>query len=328
MSSVKFVNFSAQYRAHRDEYDKAIVSCLNEGKLVLQEHLEAFEVNLAKRLGMKHAIGVANGTDALVLALLAKGVSGVVAVPGYTFKATMEAVYHAGCRLKILDTDESRLMKPTHEPCIPVHIEGTVSHQPNAIIEDGAQAIGARDLGYSGTFTLSFYPAKILGGFGDGGAVLTNDDEVARKVRLLRHHWQTNENEEFAYNSRLDNVQAAFLDVKLKYLDEILARRKEIAIKYLNGLDGVVGLPFPQEGRVWQDFVIRVDEPTKLAEFLKAKGIETLGYGMTPPHKALNLGTLPNTEKLYQEMIRLPLNETLENEQINYVIDSVREFYA
>jgi len=322
---VPFVNFGAQYRAHKEEYDEAINRCLEGGKLVLQEDLERFEANLAKRLDMKYAVGVANGTDALILALKAKGIENrYVSTPGYTFKATQEAVVHTGNALSIVDIDEHRLAPYVQ---IPVHIEGMVCQSPSAIIEDGAQAIGADGVGYSGTFTLSFYPAKILGCFGDGGAVLTDDKDVADKVKLLRHHWQTDQEEQYAHNSRLDNVQAAFLDVRLKYLDEILARRAEIAEKYKE-LQGIVELPYYQEGRVWQDYVIEAADPLGLVEFLKQNGIETLGYNMVPPHIAQNLGIeLPNTERLYARMLRLPLNETLTDEQIDYVISKVKEFY-
>ena len=325
--SVKFVDFGAQYRAHKEEYDEAITRTLNSGKLILQEDGEKFEENLAKFMGMKYAVAVANGTDAILLALKAIGIKGQkILVPGYTFKATMEAIHNSGNTPIIRDIDETRLLDSSEE-CIPVHIEGSVAHHcPDAIMEDAAQALGAKGVGYSGTVSLSFYPAKILGCFGDGGAVVTNDKDVYEKVKLLRHHWQTNENEEYAYNSRLDNVQAAFLNVKLKYLPEILKRREEIATMY-KALEGYVDLPYYQEGRVWQDYVIETEQPGMLAGFLKAKGIQTLGHGMTPPHKAFGTGQkLPNTEELYSRMLRLPCNETLTNEQVEYVIESVKEY--
>lgn len=323
---VNFVNFGGQYRQHKEEYDEAINRCLETGKLILQEDLERFEENLAKRLEMKYAVGVGNGTDALILALRAiNPQKTTLTTTGYTFKATMEAIRHHGLAMKIVDIDDDRMA----EVDIPVHIEGMVNHSPNAILEDGAQAIGAKGVGYSGTFTLSFYPAKILGGFADGGAVVTNDKDIYDKVKLLRHHWQTGKNEKIGFNSRLDNVQAAFLDVKLKYLDDILARREEIANKYLEAFKDLewMGLPLKQNGRVWQDYVIRVPDPQKLVSYLEEHGIQTLGYGMIPPHKAFGLDIeLPNTEKLYREMLRLPCNETLTDEQIEYVIEKVKSF--
>lgn len=329
---INFVNFGKQYRDHKDEYDEAIFRCLNSGRLVLQEELERFEDNLARKLGMKYAVGVANGTDALLIALRAKGYYkeqkiGKISVPGYTFKATMEAPHHNGYSLEIKDIEDDRM---AHNVNIPVHIEGMVCKSDKAIIEDGAQAIGAKGVGYSGTYTLSFYPAKILGCFGDGGAIMTNDREVYLKAKLLRHHWQTDVNEKAGYNSRLDNVQAAFLDVKLKYLDNILDNRKQIAKKYSKELRKLpIGLPIDQPGRVWQDYVIRVKNPIELKKFLALNGIQTLGYGMIPPHKAFGLDfSLPNTEKLYDEMLRLPCNETITMDEVSFIIDTIKKFYA
>ena len=324
--NIPFVNFGQQYLDHKEEYDEAIFRCLKTGKLILQEDLEKFEHNLAEKLGMKYAVGVANGTDALVIALRSKRIeSRTLKVPGYTFKATMEAPFHSENSFSIEDVGEDRM---NHEVEIPVHIEGMVNVSKNAIIEDGAQAIGAKGVGYSGTYTLSFYPAKILGCFGDGGAIMTDDKDVYLKAKLLRHHWQTDVMEKVGYNSRLHNVQAAFLDVKLKYLDEILARRAEIARMYNKGLKKLpIGLPYNQPGRVWQDYVITVKNPDKLKRFLAENGIQTLGSGMVPPHKAFGTGdTLPNTEKLYSEMLRLPCNETLSNEQIEYIIDTIKQY--
>lgn len=324
---VKFVDFGAQYLQHKDEYDEAIFRCLEKGKLVLQEDVGEFEKNLAKYLGFKYAIAVANGTDALFLVLKAKGITGQeIAVTDYTFKATHEVVSHSGNTLKRLEIGLDDRTPYSHAD-IPVHIEGLVAQvNEMAIMEDAAQAFGAKGVGKSGTITCSFYPAKILGCFGDGGAVCTNDEEVYRKVKLLRHHWQTDKDEEYGYNSRLDNVQAAFLNVKLKYIDEILKRREEIAMMYKE-LEGIVGLPYYQEGRVWQDYVITTPNPGALAGWLKDQGIQTLGCGMTPPHVAMNSEPLPNIQKLYSEMLRLPLNETLTDFQIEYVISNVKEFF-
>lgn len=326
---VKFVDFGSQYRAHKDEYDEAIHKCLEGGKFILQSELEEFEQNLAQFLGMKYVVGTADGTNALILAMTAleDKMPRNALVTDYTFKATHEALFHTQHIPDRVDIEwETRM--PDLDVHIPVHIEGMVSQSQNAILEDACQALGAKGVGYSGTACYSFYPAKILGCFGDGGAIATNDKDVYEKVKLLRHHWQTGNNEEYGFNSRLDNVQAAFLNVKLKYLPEILARRKEIAERYKE-LDGYVGLPFYQEGRVWQDYVITTPKAKELADYLKSKDIQTLGQGMIPPHKAIGLETeLPNTTKLYSEMMRLPCNETVTNEQVEYVIEKIKEFYV
>lgn len=328
--NVPFVAFGDQYRQHKEEYDEAITKCLEKGKLILQEDVEQFEENLAKFLGFKYAVGVADGTNAIILALKAKGVheGHVISVTDYTFKATHEAVVHNGNTLNRIDIDGNRLVKLPAGWNIPVHIEGMVAPVNDySIVEDAAQAFGAEGVGKSGIATYSFYPAKILGGIGDGGAVCTNDKEIYEKLKLLRHHWQTGENEQYGFNSRLDNIHAAFLNVKLKYIQGILDRREEIAMKYKT-LEGLVGLPYYQEGRVWQDWVCTTPNPKGLAAFLKDKGIQTLGYGMTPNHKAFNQPDLPNVTKLYAEMIRLPLNETLSDEQIDHVISSVKEYVS
>jgi len=324
--NVPFVDFGAQYQAHKKEYDEVIQKCLISGKLILQDELEEFEENLAKFLGMKYAVGVGNGTDALTLALIASEIDTMpLKTSSYTFKATHEAIAHSGRLFLLGDIDEHRMVGDAN---LPVHIEGMVCRSDNAVIEDACQAIGAKGVGYSGTACYSFYPAKILGCFGDGGAVVTNKKKVAEKVRLLRHHWQTGEHEKQAYNSRLDNVQAAFLNVKLKHLPDILERREEIANKY-QVLGGLVGLPFYQPGRVWQDYVITTPKAEELVAFLDISGIQTLGSGMTPPHRAYSpvFQTLKNTEKLYAEMLRLPCNETLTDKQVDYVISKVKEFY-
>lgn len=327
--NVPFVNFGAQYQAHKEEYDEAIAKCLENGSLILQHELEEFEENLAKFLGMKHAIGVANGTDALIIALRSQeSLPYVMNVTDYTFKATHEAVHHVDVLLNREDIDLKTHM-PTAQVHIPVHIEGMVSHSENAIIEDACQAIGAKGVGYSGTACYSFYPAKILGCFGDGGAIATNDDEVARKARLYRHHWQSGRDEKIAYNSRLDNIQASVLNVKLKYLPDMLKRREEIAMKY-KALDGYLNLPFYQEGRVWQDYVVTTNDYTdtdSLVGFLKDNDIQTLGSGMTPPHVAMyGEKRLPNVVHLYENMFRLPCNETITDDQVDYVIDKVKEY--
>lgn len=326
---VPFVDFGAQFEAHREEYLESITKVLENGKLILQEEGEKFEENLAKFLGFKYAVGVADGTNAIILALKALEVKErSIWVSDYTFKATHEAVVHTNNLLLRRDIDKDRLAYHYSSPNIPVHIEGMVAEvNEYSLLEDAAQAFGAKGVGTSGIATYSFYPAKILGGLGDGGAICMNDRHLYEKIKLLRHHWQTGVDERYGYNCRLDNINAAFLNVKLKYIDKILTRRKEIAEKY-KALDGLVGLPYYQEGRVWQDYVITTPEPKKMAEFLKKKGIQTLGYGMTPNHKAFNQPDLPNVTKLYAEMIRLPLNETLSDEQVDYVIEKVKEYVS
>jgi dTDP-4-amino-4,6-dideoxygalactose transaminase len=327
--NVPFVNYGQQYLDHKEEYDEAMQRCLTKGKLILQEDVEEFEQNLAAFVGMKYAVGLANGTDALFLALKAKqNLPDSMNVTDYTFKATHEAIHHAGYIPLRHDINPVTRM-PDGDMHIPVHIEGMVSHSENAIIEDACQAFGAKGVGYSGTACFSFYPAKIFGSFGDAGAIATNDQDVYDLVKLYRHHWQTGTDEQYAYNSRLDNVNAAFLNVKFKYIKDILNRREQLAKRYNDGLkDTPLGLPYDQEGRVWQDYVVTTPQRETMVAYLKENGIGVLGYGMTPNYEAMNcISELPNTKKLYNEMFRLPLNETLTDEQVDYVIATIKKFY-
>lgn len=330
MYKVPFINFGQQYRDHKEEYDEVWFRLNDAGQYILQEEGEKFEENLASFLGMKYAVSVANGTDALVLALKAKGsqIPTQMSVTDYTFKATHEAIFHATDALvKRVDINPETRMPDVHTE-LPVHIEGMVHHSTNAIIEDACQAFGAKGVGYSGTACYSFYPAKIFGAPGDGGAVVTNEKDVYDQVKLLRHHWQTGVDEEYGYNSRLDNIKAGFLNVKLKYIPEIIARREAIAHRYSKGLDGFVGLPYHQEGRVWQDYVVRSEFHTELVAFLKENEIGILGNDMHPNFEAMNCtGNLPETKKLYSEMFRLPCNETLSDEQVDFVIAKIKEYF-
>lgn len=324
---VPFVNFGAQYLAHKDEYDAKNEELLTKGQLILQEEGEIFEENLAKFLGMKYAVGVANGTDALRLALLIKNEEKIVlTTTDYTFKATHEAIFHAGHIPSVVDINEETRM-PERDVDIPVHIEGMVHHSANAIIEDACQAFGAKGVGYSGTACYSFYPAKIFGCQGDGGAIVTNSEFMYKEAKRLRHHYQTGKDEQYGFNSRLDNLKAGFLNVKFKYIPEILKRREEIAKRYLAELKGYVGLPYDQEGRVWQDFVVTSPDSKGMVEFLKGNEIGILGNNMTPNFRAMNYsGEFPHVENLYETMFRLPCNETLTDEQVEYVITKVKEY--
>lgn len=324
---VRFVDFGAQYLAHKDEYDAKNEELMTKGQLILQEEGEIFEDNLAKFLGMKYAVGVANGTDALMIALKIKGKQGVLRATDYTFKATHEAIHHSGNTVDRVDIDQITRM-PNSPVEVPVHIEGMVSHSPTAIIEDACQAFGAKGVGYSGTACYSFYPAKIFGCQGDGGAIVTNDRDMYDLAKLYRHHYQTGIDEDYGFNSRLDNLKAGFLNIRLKYIPEAIKRREEIAKKYNEQLRNYLILPYNQEGRVWQDYVVTSDHTKELVAFLRAHEIGVLGDGMVPNHKAMNTTSdLPNTRRLYERMFRLPCNETLSDEQIDYVIDMVKLFH-
>lgn len=325
---VRFVDYAAQYHQHQDELDDAWFGCIERGDLILREDLERFEKNLAKFLGVKHVIGVASGTDALVLTLRALniGAGDEVIVPSYTFRATVEAVLQVGATPVLVDKGEDWKKAKTKKTkvIIPAHLEGEIVHwTPDAdvlMIEDACQAIGAKELtGIAAAY--SFYPAKILGCLGDGGAIATNDDKLADTLYKMRNHCK-GEWDSVGTNSRLDNIQAAILDVRLKYLPQALLRRKEIARRYDTGLAlGVVGRPVVRE--IYQDYIIFVKDRDGLYDYLESKGIQTMKNGY--PFPAV-VQKLPETIKYEEHTLRIPCNETLSNEQIEYVIESINEY--
>jgi len=213
------------------------------------------------------------------------------------------------------------------------------------VIEDAAQALGASFAGKkAGSFGLtgcfSFYPAKLLGALGDAGAVTTNDEATAEKIRLLRNHGQRSKTEIIAYGftSRLDNLQAAVLNVKFRYLGDWIRRRREIAEQYNQGLSGIkeIKVPVPPNSDsshydVFQNYVLKARKRNQLAEFLKEREVETLIKDPVPNHRQKKLGlsgfSLPYSEKLAEEVLSLPIYPELEREQVEYVIAAVKNFY-
>ena len=364
---VPFVNYPLEYHNLKKEIDETIQRILERGDLILREDVEKFEKNIASFVGTKYAVGTNSCSDALIFSLMAAniGKGDEVITVSHTFFATIEAIYHVGARPVLVDVGEDFLMDmdqlekvitPQTKAVIPVHLNGRVCDMEKLteiakrhnliIIEDAAQALGAKFLGKrAGSFGLtgcfSFYPAKLLGGFGDGGMVTTNDEEIAKKVRLLRNHGQKTKTEIVCYGftSRLDNLQAAILNVKFKYLKDWIERRREIAEIYTKGLAGIsqIKLPpapnsDPSHWDVFQNYVLKAQRRDELFEFLKENGVETLIKDPVPNHwhKPLSLSRfkLPYTEKLASEVISLPIYPELTNEQVDYVIKKVREFYS
>src|SRR3990167_9546402 len=232
--NVRFFNPGLGYKKIKPEIDEAIHRVLENGDLILREDVEQFEENLSRFVGTEYAIALNSGTDAIYLALKGAGLERQeVAVPSHTFKSTCGAVINAGGKPELYDKDE--LFFGT-EFYITAHIAGEIYLVPNderIVIEDSAQALGAIKDPQSIAQTWSFYPAKILGAYGDAGAITTNSVEVYEYVKEARNHFKKY-NSQFGINSRMDNLQAAVLNVKFKYLLEFLARRAEIAEMYRN----------------------------------------------------------------------------------------------
>jgi len=364
---VPFVNYPLQYHILEKEIDRAIKDVLNRGDLILRKDVEEFEKKLATFVGTKYAIGLNSGTDALFLSLKSAGVGqgDEVITVSHTFVASIAIIIQAGASPALVDVGEDfemdsnkigKVITKKTKAIIPVHLNGRmcdmgkiikIARKYNLIIiEDAAQSLGAKFKGKSaGSFGLtgcfSFFPAKILGSFGDAGGITTNNKEIAQKIRLLRDHGQKTKTEILCYgwNSRLDNLQAAVLNVKFKYLPTWVKRRREIAKIYNKGLAGVKKInlpPFPDSNPdyfdVYQNYVIRTEKRDKLREFLKNKGVETLVKDPIPNHwqKGLNLFKfhLPKTERFANEIISLPMYPELTNQQVEYVIDCIRKFYA
>jgi len=364
---VRFVDYPEHYRRIWNEITECIEDCLSHGDLILRQQTDELEQNLASFIGVKHAVGLNSGTDALFFSLKAAGVSpgDEVITVSHTFVATIAAIHYCGAKPVLIDIADDmnmdtdavkRAITSRTRAIIPVHLNGRlcdmaalteISEKHNILlIEDAAQSLGGKfKNGNAGSFGLtgcfSFYPAKILGCAGDGGALVTNNDAIAEKARLLRDHGYRRDTGDilfYGYNSRIDNIQAAILNVKLKYLPDWIRRRREIAEIYQDGLKDIDFIKLPpapvENGTyydVFQNYVIRSHKRDALFEFLKEKEIETLISWPKPTHghKNLNLSeySLPNTELISREVISLPMYPELSNDGIRYVIDTIKSFY-
>jgi dTDP-4-amino-4,6-dideoxygalactose transaminase len=332
--NVRFFNPGLEFLAHKQEYLDEYIRVREKGDLILREDVEKFEENLARYVGVKYAVGLNSGTDALLIALKAIGIKegDEVLVPSYTFVATAQVVNQLGAIPVLYDIDETPTIDTRKvKAIIPTHISGELDLNMLTtgipVIEDACQALGATFEGRkAGSFgaaaAFSFYPAKVLGAPGDAGALVTNDENIYKFALEYRNHWKSDYSK-WGINSRLDNILAAELNIKLARLDKTLARRWVIAIKYLGGLAGFVWLPSVSHGRTWQDFIIDVGEDRdKLYSFLKDKGVETMKNEYPFP-----IPKLPKSLKYESETLRLPINEVLLDEEIDYVIEKIKEFY-
>lgn len=358
---VSFVDYAGNYLEIKNEIDAAVQDCLSSGNLILHEEVERFEENLKNYLGVSYAVAVHSGTDALILSLVAAGIGrgDQVITSSHTFWATIEAIKHVGAEPILTDIDEIKnnglmgtsaihALSEKTKAIIPVHIAGDMVNpqiidvirnlckerydHDLIIIEDAAQALGARiggiKAGTSGlTGCFSFYPAKILGTYGDGGAVITNDEDIYNRIKALRNHGGKPNPLYVGYNSRLDNIQAAILNVKFKYLDKYIAQRKQIALMYNMGLGDIAELILPasREGRVYQDYIIHTIKREDLLAFLKTEGIET----MPDKYPFMSDFKKPIFCNLWEDTgLRLPIHPLLTDDQIQYVIKTIRRFFA
>ena len=359
---IPFVDLKAQYYSIKEEIDQAISDVVEASAFIGGKHAKAFEQNFANYIGVKNCIGVGNGTDALYIALKALGVSrgDEVITASNTFIATAEAITLAGVKVKFVDCSKETynidVAKLEHAisdkitAIIPVHLYGQptemdkikdVARKHNLyVVEDAAQAHGAEYKGQRiGTIgdiaCFSFFPGKNLGAYGDAGAIVTNNDDLARKARMFANHGRMEKyNHEFeGTNSRLDGLQAAILDVKLKYLDKWIERRRAIAKMYDAALKDTVITPsvLPDVQHVYHLYVIRTKNREKLKELLAEKGIATgIHYPIPLPFlKAYNYlghkpGDFPVAYSIKNEILSLPIHGDMTDEQVEYVIASLK----
>lgn len=363
---VPIVDLQAQYHTLSTEIDEAIARVLQSGRFILGENVQQFEQAVATCCGARFGIGVASGTDALEISLAALGIGPgdeVITTP-FTFGATTEVIVRLGATPVYVDIDldtynidpfaVERAITSRSRVLLPVDLFGQmadrealwrIAEEHNLyLINDSAQAIGAQQNGRAvaavgHATTLSFYPTKNLGAFGDGGIILTNDAEVAKRARQLRVHGAEGGPYYYkvpGYCSRLDEVQAAILRVKLRRLDEWNERRRQNAQRYMQLLQGTRAvLPQTAPGNVhtYHQFTIRHPRRDALQQYLKEHGVSTAVYYPLPLHLqeayqylGYRRGDFPNAERASQEVLSLPVYPELREEQIDYVAAMVRRF--
>lgn len=364
---VRFVDYPEQWRRQRGELLPLIEDTLARGDLMLRHQLHDFEVHLAAFNSSARAVGVSNCTDALRLLAHALdiGPGDEVVTVAHTFIATVSPFVLRGATPVFVDIGPDHLMDTAAlaervtdrtRVIIAVHLNGRTVDMAEVgkiagragatVLEDAAQALGATlDGRTAGTFglasTYSFYPAKLLGAFGDAGAMLTDDEALAERVLRLRDHGRVGKAEidGWGYNCRLDNLQAAILDWRLARLPGWIERRRELARRYDERLRDVaeLGIPVgpdadPRRRDVFQNYPVTADARDRLAEHLRADGVETLISWPVPLHQQKGLGldhwSLPHTEDLCRRVLSLPLHPELEDWQIDHVADSIRRFFG
>jgi UDP-2-acetamido-2-deoxy-ribo-hexuluronate aminotransferase len=370
---IQMVDLVGQYEKIKTEVDAAIANVLHTAAFINGPEVKSFQAELEKYLGVKHVIPCANGTDALQIAMMALGLKSgdEVITADFTFVATAEVIGLLGLTPVLVDVypgtytlnidSIEKAITPKTKAIVPVHLFGQCAEMEELmelakkhnlfVIEDNAQAIGA-DYIYSdgktvkgGTIghfgTTSFFPSKNLGGYGDGGALFTNDDVLAKKARSIANHGSTIQyyHDDIGVNSRLDSLQAAILRIKLRHLDEYCKARQNVAAYFDNAFANQSDIKTPERSKhsthVFHQYtlVLRNVDRSKLREHLAAKGIPAMIYYPVPLHlqKAYRdprykEGDFPVTEMLCNSVISLPIHTELEEETLKFIRDSVLEF--
>jgi dTDP-4-amino-4,6-dideoxygalactose transaminase len=366
MRKVRFVDPGRLYQTIKDEIDRAYSDVMVRGDLIDRAQLKDFEDHLAAFVGTKYAVGLNSGYDALHMSMRAAGIGAgdEVIVPAHTFVATCSAVVNVGATPVLVDVaddfniDATKIepaISPRTRGIIAVHLSGWMADMPAilavakrhhlVVVEDACQSLGSSINGKrAGSWGLtgcwSFYPFKILGGYGDGGAITTDDEEVALFARRMRYNGEDRDTGEYhghGFTCLLDNLQAAFLDVKLRHLPSWIVRRQAIAERYRRGLSDISDLMLPHYSRpgfehVYQNYTLRSKQGDDFSEHMKRHGVEVLTQFRKPyyRHEALRLidRGFPVTEAISREVCSLPLSVEIGDDEVEYVVQVARAFYS
>ena len=371
--NIQMVDLKSQYMKIKPQVDKAINDVLSSSQFINGEHVKSFQNELAAYLGVKHVITCANGTDALQISMMALDLKpgDEIITPSFTYIATTEVIGLLGLKPVFVDCDpknfnisvdevEKAITKKT-KAIVPVHLFGQSSDMKSImnlakkynlfVIEDNAQAIGSDYLGFdhpqkTGTIgnigCTSFFPSKNLGCFGDGGAMMTNDDELAKKLRMIANHGQSKRyyHDIVGCNSRLDNIQAAVLRIKLKELDQYILNRQKAANYYDQNLKDIDQLTLPyrnlDSNHVFHQYTLKLDDSIvrdELIQYLSVKNIPAMVYYPVPAHRQKMFSNIPNshgnmefTNWLSSRVFSLPMHTELSNLQQDYIIENISNF--
>jgi len=369
------MDLRGQYLRMKDEIDEAIQDVLNRGQFIGGDPVKRFAKEFAEWNDVKHVIPCGNGTDALQIALMAMDCQpgDEIIVPSFTYIATVEVISLLGLVPKFIEVDPQTFnidpdvlqgaFSPRTKGILPVHLYGQCANMESIlqfarenglfVIEDSAQAVGARYT-FSGGNTMtagtmgdigctSFFPTKNLGAYGDGGAMMTNDDQIAEKLRLTANHGQTRKyhHDFVGVNSRLDTLQAAILSVKLKYLREFERKRNEVAEYYdecLSNIDGIcIPHRFENSTHVFHQYTLKVDDGRRneLQEFLRDRSIPSVVYYPVPQHMQKGYKKygykkcdLPISEELAESVISIPMHTELERSEQDEVVEGIKSFFS
>ena len=357
---INFIDLQGQYRKYKNEIDEQIAQTLDASAYIGGQKVALLEENLARFSGAKHAIACSNGSSAIFVSLLALGIGRgdeVITSP-FTFFATAEMIALTGAKPVFVDIDEKTYnidpnliqaaITPKTKAIMPVSLFGQIADMKRinhiaakhglTVIEDAAQSFGAKQDGarscsLSKLATTSFFPAKPLGCYGDGGAIFTSDDELAQKIKILLNHGSKERyfHSAIGINGRLDAIQAGVLNVKLKYFEDEIARRQEVAARYDQNLKNVV-TPFVESGNtsVWAQYCIRVKDRARMLEICAQKGVPTGVYYPLPLHLqevfrdlGYKKGDFAVSERVSEDIMALPMSAFLSEQEQDYVIEVI-----